>query len=332
MGMYKTKSSCFYIQWKDSDGKWRARSLGKDEKIAKARYKKIRFKDLDKIFLGKIKKDGSLFSTIAEEFLEYAEAEKSPRTIEDYQRAIKLWLDIVGDKAMDEVKIADIMYFDHYRKTNDMVNKATLRINLSAIRAIFNWAGKMQRTTNYPFQHYKIEAGDRRGEYMSKDDLKYLINITPEPWKTYFIILAITGWRPSEFCNLKWNNIKDDVIILNGKSGKREFPIIDKVGLKILPYKLSKLIKKCRKVAETEYFFEINGRHPGYSWLKETFAKYAKQINPKYSLYTLRHSFATQLLLASVNTLAVSKLLGHQSLGTTMIYEHVGVNNIEKLL
>jgi integrase len=167
---------------------------------------------------------------------------------------------------------------------------------------------------------------------MQIEELFELIENTPEPWKKYFIILSITGWRPGEFCNLKWSDINDNKIILRGKSGEREYPIIDKVGLHILPYELSSLINECRKEAQTEYFYEINHRHPTYAWLKETFAKYVKNINEKYSLYTLRHTFATQLLLAGVNILAVQKLMGHSSIQTTQIYEHIDVTNVEMLL
>ena len=330
---YKRKGDGrYYVQWKSSDGKWRNRSLGKNEQVAKAKYKELRFKDLDSIFLDTNKKNGTLFSSIAEDYLSYSKANKSPRTVEDDQRAIKLWLQVIGDKHIDTIRITDIMEFANYRKTVDNVNKATLRINLSCLRAMFNWARRMEKTTNYPFKHYKMEIGERRLDYLSKEELNKLIDISPEPWKTFFIILAITGWRTGEFVNLEWDNVMEDKIILNGKTGRRLFPIIDKVGLKILPFKLTHLLEQLKVKSETGYIFELNGRHPTYSWLKDNFSIYAKQINLKYSLYTLRHTFATRLILAGVNIVAVSKLMGHTSLQTTQIYEHLAVNNIENLL
>lgn len=104
-----------------------------------------------------------------------------------------------------------------------------------------------------------------------------------------------------------------------------------------LPDALSRKYPNAGKEWAWQYVFPANNlsvdprsglvrrHHISDSAIQEMIKKAAKRawISKNGSVHTLRHSFATHLLMNGVNIREVQELLGHKNVETTMIYTHV---------
>lgn len=280
------------------------------------------------------------------DFLEYLELERntSQLTIKNYDHYLKRFLDFAGDI---DPKNIDLNLVRKYRlylsrwtapKTNKALKRITQNYFMIALRAFLRYLARIDISTLSP---EKIELGEtdpRPLKILDDSHLKQLLE-APDATKKDGIrdrsileTLFSTGLRVSELASLNCDTIN---------LGRREFGIVGKGGKERVVFisdSAADWLKKyldARKDSFKPLFIRFQGRmdpsNNGEAMrlsprsIERIVEKYVKSLgfSVKATPHTLRHSFATDLLINGADIRSVQEMLGHSNISTTQIYTHV---------
>ena len=158
-------------------------------------------------------------------------------------------------------------------------------------------------------------------------------------WMNLMIeVLYGAGLRVSELLNLKISDIykSQELIKVIGKGNKERWVPLNKIAFKQIDLFLKNTRSKIKPSKGCEKFIFLNQRGGKLSRIsvfkavKEValIAGIEKNIHP----HTLRHSFATELMLAGADIMVVRELMGHASVRSTEIYTHLNVKHLKETL
>ena len=154
-------------------------------------------------------------------------------------------------------------------------------------------------------------AGERC--YLTMEELRSLVATPCEPRVSYpFLFSCFTGLRLSDVRELKWSDIRNDVIFLRQKkTGEFVQVPIGKNAAKFL-----------RENDSDKVFHDFPTCEEWHNRKIREWAK-AAGITKRISFHVARHTFATLALGNGADLFTVSKLLGHTKITTTQIYAKV---------
>jgi integrase len=165
-----------------------------------------------------------------------------------------------------------------------------------------------------------LPENNRRLRYLSKDECQNLINASDKHLKPIVITALNTGMRRGEILGLKWDQVdlKHGFILLDvTKNGdRREIPINGSLR--------DTLQKTVVRRIDIPYVFHDPKTGKVYQDVKRSFHSACKKakIND-FHFHDLRHTFASQLVMAGIDLTTVKELLGHKTLTMTLRYAHL---------
>lgn len=285
-------------------------------------------------------------SALITDFLEYLELERnaSQLTIRNYDHYLKRFLSFAGDIDPKDIDLKLVRKFRLYlsRWTDPKTKKSLKRITqnyfMIALRAFLRYLARQDVES---LSAEKVELGETEARPLKVLDDTALKNLLEAPDttdksglrdKAILELLFSTGLRVSEAASLNCDSIN---------LSRREFSVVGKGSKERIVFLsdsaslwLSRYLD-ARKDTFKPLFIRFQGRvdqTDGGAAMRLTprsieriVEKYVKQVglSVKATPHTLRHSFATDLLINGADIRSVQEMLGHSNIATTQIYTHV---------
>lgn len=236
-------------------------------------------------------------------------------------------------KYLHEIVQRDVEKFVDWRlqhkhpRTNKPIVANTVNKDLGILRNMFNKAIEWEYFGGRnPVQGFKfLPVDNRRTRFLEKEEIKRLLDNCEGHLKDIVEFALNTGMRKGEIFNLKWNNVDMNhglIHILQTKNGeKREIPVNEAV---------SDILYRVRKDPESPYVFASYDGKPFNDIKKSYHTALVKSQIENCVFHSLRHTFASQLVMAGVDLMTVKELLGHKTLSMTLRYSHLSCQHKQR--
>jgi site-specific recombinase XerD len=274
-----------------------------------------------------------------------AEENKSPLTIQTYTQSLTLFSQLSGmtdpllvDK--QTVRVYKSALHSYRTKSGGELTIRTKNHHLTILRAFLRYLIREEEMDCYPPDRVtRFKEEERKVKVLFRDELTRLLSapdITERDGKRDSAILHLffsTGLRLSELrsLNKKDLNFETREISVRGKRGKIRVVFLSDLAVEALKRYLEARLDHLDPLFIRNHQQASNEMPPGEHFrlsrisIYNIVKKYARAAgivsNP--SPHTLRHSFATDLLLHGADLRSVQEMLGHKDLSTTQIYTHV---------
>lgn len=284
---------------------------GAEKVIAKKKTEIAENKFLD------VRKDPSpiSFYDFAKEYLQWSKANKKPSSHMRDLCSLRALNKEFEKKIIQDITTWQIEKYKVKRK--EEVKPATVNRELALIKHLYTKAIEWGRCKESPARKVKLMRGEtKRMRFLTPEEIQKLLSNCPGHLIPLVTIAVHTGMRKGELLGLQWPQVNFEqgfVTLLNTKNHeRRDVPINETV----------KATLRAMDRQDEYVFTGFYGRR--FDRIKRSFHDALKKSGIEdFRLHDLRHTFASNLVMAGEDLNTVRELLGHKDLTMTLRYAHL---------
>jgi len=291
----------------------------KKAEIAENKYLDIR-KDPDPV----------TFHEFCKQYVQWAKANKKASTISKDISIMRLLDKEFEGKHIHEITTWQIEKFKVKRR--ESLEAGSVNRELALIKHLFSKAVEWKKIKENPAKIVKRFKGEtKRVRYLMPDEIQILLsNCDGLLWGLLRPLVTValhTGARQGELRGLKWNQVDFQIgviTLLDTKDGeRRDIPMNETVRTT-----LEALERK------SEFVFPCtNGNGINHARIHIAFHEALKGYKIEdFHFHDLRHTFASNLVMAGAELNDVRELLGHKTMEMTLRYAHLSPKHKGKVI
>lgn len=284
-------------------------------------------------------------SDLIRDFIEHLEVEggRSSKTAENYRLYLERFIEFTGDINVDKITSDMIrkyrLWLNRYKNYNESeLALITQAYHLIALRGFLGYLSKRDIPSLSPEKIVLPKVIRKQVTFLHYDEVERLLATIPlndEAGlrdRAIIELLFSSGLRVSELVNLNRDhiNMRRREFMVRGK-GQKDRPVFvgSSAAERVTDYLESRndtlpplFISYSRNIKETNSgdYRRLTARS-----IQRLLSHYARLagITKHVSPHTLRHSYATDLLMNGADLRSVQSMLGHSNISTTQVYTHV---------
>ncbi|MBI3889868.1 tyrosine-type recombinase/integrase [Candidatus Saccharibacteria bacterium] len=292
-------------------------------------------------------------SELVNDYIEHLEVEggRSAKTAENYHLYLDRFIEFAGDIEVNSMTQEIIrkyrLWLNRYKnfEGNELAT-ITQSYHLIALRGFLNYLSSRDIPSLSPEKIILPKVSRKQVTFLHYDEVERVLATVPLNDETglrdraIIELLFSSGLRVSELVNLNRDHIntKRREFMVRGK-GQKDRPVF--IGESAAAHVMNYIEERTDSLPPLFISYSrnvISSNSGDYRRLtsrsiQRILSKYARLagITKHVSPHTLRHSYATDLLMNGADIRSVQSMLGHSNISTTQVYTHVTDEHLREI-